>query len=58
MTYLRLKITYLQIAKSKTFLFADDTSIIVANPETLIFTNDITTEFENVNECLMLIYSS
>jgi hypothetical protein len=37
-------------SKSKIVLFADDTSIIVTNPDPTNFTKDINTVFKNVNE--------
>jgi hypothetical protein len=36
--------------KSKIVLFADDTSIIVTNPNPVYFTKDVNTVFKNVNE--------
>jgi hypothetical protein len=37
------------IIKSKLFLFADDASLIVTNPNTTVFIKDINTAIKNIN---------
>jgi hypothetical protein len=40
----------------KPVLFADDTSVIVSNPDLVNFKNDFTFSFEQLNACFSIIY--